>query len=139
MDIKIASSDAEIARCFPVMAQLRPNIIRDAFVARIRDLQRGGYELVYLEDGGELQALAGFRIGDMLARGRHMYVDDLVTKEEAQSQGYGAALYKWLVDLARSRGCKQIDLDSGVQRHAAHRFYFREGMHIASYHFTLSL
>lgn len=139
MEIKIASSDADIARCFPVMAQLRANVTADTFVARIRDLQRGGYELAYLEEGAQIRALAGFRIANMLARGRHIYVDDLVTDEGTRSRGYGATLLKWLVDLARSRGCQRLDLDSAVQRQAAHRFYFREGMHIASYHFTRSL
>jgi hypothetical protein len=32
-----------------------------------------------------------------------------------------------------------LDLDSGVQRHDAHRFYLRERMHISSHHFTKRL
>ena len=32
-----------------------------------------------------------------------------------------------------------LDLDSGVQRHDAHRFYFRERMHVSSHHFTKRL
>ena len=40
---------------------------------------------------------------------------------------------------ARAAGCTVIDLDSGVQRHDAHRFYFRERTHISSHHFTKAL
>ena len=139
VQIEIAESDAEIARCFRVMVQLRSHLTEDEFVPRVRELQRNGYELAYLEDAGEVRAVAGFRMGDMLARGRHLYIDDLVTDEASRSHSYGAALLKWLLDLARARGCRQVDLDSGVQRHRAHRFYFREGMHVTSYHFKLTL
>lgn len=139
VQVRVAESDAEITRCFSVMAQLRPDLTGPAFVGRIRELQQRGYELAYLEDVGGIRAVAGFRIGDMLARGRHLYIDDFVTDEGSRSQGYGGELLRWLIDLARARGCRQIDLDSGVQRYEAHRFYFREGMHIASYHFRLVL
>jgi hypothetical protein len=43
--------------------------------------------------------------------------------------------WKWLRQLALAEGCDALDLDSGVQRHLAHRFYFRYGMQIAAYHF----
>ena len=36
---------------------------------------------------------------------------------------------------AESLGCDVLALDSGVQRDRAHRFYFREGMHISSFCF----
>ena len=36
---------------------------------------------------------------------------------------------------ARGQSCDNFELDSGVQRAAAHRFYFRERMHVAAYHF----
>ena len=68
-----------------------------------------------------------------------MYVDDLVTDAEARSRGYGDALFDWLVNYARTQGCTRLDLDSGVQRFAAHRFYFRKRMHISFYHFALEL
>jgi hypothetical protein len=42
----------------------------------------------------------------------------------------------WLEEEGKRRGCGQIQLDSGVHRHDAHRFYFREGMRISSYHFV---
>ena len=35
--------------------------------------------------------------------------------------------------------CTCIDLDSGVQREHAHRFYFREGLSISSLHFRKRL
>lgn len=139
MDIHIASTDDEIRACFPVMVQLRPQFAEDAFLAQVRRQQQEGYQLAYLADGGQVRAAAGFRLQEMLYRGRHVYVDDLVTDGRARSQGYGDALFDWLAAWAREHECVRLELDSGVQRFDAHRFYFRKRMHVASYHFSLVL
>jgi GNAT superfamily N-acetyltransferase len=140
MEVKVAQNDAELERCFPVMVQLRPKLTAQSFMEQVKRQQaREGYQLAYVEDAGEVRALAGFRFQEMLFRGWHMYVDDLITDEGGRSHGYGAALFDWLVARARQEGCVGLDLDSGVQRFAAHRFYFRQRMHISSYHFSLSL
>ncbi len=44
----------------------------------------------------------------------------------------------WLQLHARELGCELLHLDSGVQRHAAHRFDLRERFDIASHHFSLT-
>ena len=66
-------------------------------------------------------------------------VDDLVADNAARSRGYGGLLLDWLAAEAKRRGCVGLDLDSGVQRADAHRFYFRQRMTIAAYHFILPL
>ena len=140
MNIQLAETDSEIERCFPVMAQLRPKLTASDFIVRIRrQFQQGGYRLAYLEVEGQVKAVAGFRISEMLFSGRFLYVDDLITDSESRSKGYGGALIDWLIDHARSQGCEQFELDSGVQRAGAHRFYFSKRMEISSYHFSLKL
>ena len=137
--ITLARTDTEIADCFSVMAQLRPHLSADRFVDQVRRQMTDGYHLVRLDADGVVRAVAGYRIYENLVRERHMYVDDLVTDEQARSAGHGAALMRWLIEQARTEGCTHLELDSGVQRAGAHRFYFRHGMSISSYHFTLPL
>ena len=137
--IWIAETDAQIAACFPVMYELRPHLAAETFVRLVRAMQREGYVLAALEADGEVRAVAGFRINVLLARGKNLYVDDLVTAEASRSHAYGSRLLQWLIQYARDKDCDSFDLDSGVHRFRAHRFYFREGMHIGAYHFTLSL
>ncbi|MEX1021320.1 MAG: GNAT family N-acetyltransferase [Litorilinea sp.] len=150
MQIKIAETSAQIRACFPVMVQLRPHYTADQFVAQVQlQAQEVGYQLVYVEgdaevddprrDSAQVVAVAGFVVRHMLSAGHVLYVDDLVTDVGARSHGYGAALMAWLDDYARQAGCDVLDLDSGVQRAGAHRFYFREGMHIFAYHFRRPL
>jgi len=139
IQIANAESDADILRCFPVMAQLRPHLVETEFVARVRRMQPEGFHLVRLEEDGVVCAVAGYRFHEKLFSGRTLYVDDLVTANTRRSKGHGAKLLGWLVGQARDRDCELFELDSGVQRFDAHRFYFRERMKISSYHFTLPL
>ena len=98
-----------------------------------------GYKLVCLQDGDVVVAVAGFRVMEMLATGRTLYVDDLVTDVEQRSRGYGKAMLEWLQAYAQEAGCETFSLDSGTHRHEAHAFYFRERMRVTSFHFAKKL
>lgn len=137
--VAIALSDEEIASCFDVMAQLRPHLQRQDFVAKVQRMMHEGYRLANLSIHAAVVSVAGFRIHENLFHGKLLYVDDLVTANDAQSHGYGKCLIQWLASYARDHGCQYLDLDSGVQRFRAHRFYLREGMVISSHHFSLKL
>ena len=140
-DVKVAQSDADIARCFPVMRQLRPHLKDEAeFVSRCRaQMAECGWSLIYVEDGGAVAGVAGFRIQHFLHSGKTLYVDDLVTDEGRRSKGFGEALLGWMENHARAQGCQTFSLDSGTQRTGAHKFYFRQGLPITSFHFAKKL
>ncbi len=136
----------ETALAYPAMTELRPGTsylaTREAFVAWVAGWQRPeGYRLVASFDDGldEAAAVAGFRRLHALAWGAYLYVDDLITLPAFRGQGHADALCAWLADEARRLGCAQIHLDSGVQRHAAHRFYLNHGFDITAHHFARSL
>ena len=139
IDITIAETDDDIRRCFPVMHHLRPHLVEEEFVPRIRRMHGNGFHLAFLEEGGVVRAVAGYRYLDMLFAGMTLYVDDLVTDPQQRSHGHGHALLDWLKDQAKEHGCEKLTLDSGVHREAAHRFYFRERMTIIGYHFAVTV
>ena len=137
--IHVAESDVDITRCYPVMAELGREVAAEAFVPQVRRQMQAGYRLAWVEEQGKVLAVAGFRLSESLFHGRFIYVDDLVTTVSSRSRGYGKRLFDWLVNHAREQGCTYLELDSGVQRFEAHRFYLREGMQIRSHHFSLEL
>lgn len=140
MIIRIATTDADIAACYPVMQELRPHVAEAAFLSRVRSQEQSGYRLALVQDPNQqVVAVAGFRFGENLAWGRFLYVDDLATLPAHRSKGYGAGLLAWLKAHAAMEGCAQLHLDSGIQRKDAHRFYEREGMHMTSLHFAAKL
>lgn len=139
MNIQLATTDAEIAACFPVMQELRPHLEEADFLERVRKLEKAGYRLGYVQQSEGVVAVAGFWIRENLAWGRFMYVDDLVTMASQRSHGIGSRFLVWLRDYAINEGCQQLHLDSGTQRKDAHRFYERQGVAMFGYHFATDL
>lgn len=138
--IHIASSDPEIQACFPTFSELRPHLTADTFVTQVkRQMRNHDYTLIYIEDGGQVVAAAGFRVAEFLAWGKTLYLDDLVTASAARKTGYGSALMDWLLKEAEKLGCTQFHLDSGVHRHDAHRLYLNKKLQINSLHFSKEL
>jgi GNAT superfamily N-acetyltransferase len=128
----------QIAATFPVMQQLRQHLQADRYVAEIQAMMSEGYRLLSAVEE-EVVAVAGYRVSSSLAFGKFLYVDDLVTSEGHRSSGAGKLLLDHLKQQAREQGCRELHLDSGVQRHAAHRFYLRERFDITCYHFRVML
>jgi GNAT superfamily N-acetyltransferase len=138
--IAIATTPQDVERCFPVMRELRTHIEDlPEFVERVTRQQTDGYLLAFVESEGEVRAVAGYRYLESLFSGKFVYVDDLVTRASDRSRGFGAQLFDWLLQEARVHGCADLQLDSGVQRFDAHRFYLVKRMKIASYHFSIKV
>jgi GNAT superfamily N-acetyltransferase len=137
--IQIATTPAEIDRCFSVMSQLRPKLIAAEFLGAVQAQQAEGYQLAFLEYEGSVVSVAGFRVQNMLSSGKTLYVDDLVTDSAVRSKGHGEAMLRWLIDLAKEANCNSFSLDSGTHRQEAHAFYLRNRLRITSFHFHLSL
>ncbi len=139
MNILQATSDTEIGALFPVFKALRPHLIESEFVSRVRRQQSQGYRLSYLRDSKVVVAAAGYRILEFLAWGRVLYIDDLITLPEKRGAGYAGALMDWMISHAREQRCDELHLDSGYQRHDAHRLYLNKGLRLGCHHFSMKL
>ena len=139
MTISLATTAGALRRCYPVMAELRPHLNEQSFIDQVLRQQHEGYRLAILEEENAVLSLGGFRFLEMRAFGKILYVDDLVTRAASRSHGHGKQLFDWLIQHARDNRCAQLHLDSGVQRHDAHRFYLAQRMDINSHHFALKL
>ena len=135
---------AETHLAYAAMLELRPHLGSEPeFAAHVNDVQRPeGYRLAgAFDDGGDVVAVAGFRVTNHLAWGRTLYCDDLSTRAEHRRQGHAARLIDWMIDEALRSGCDEFHLDSGVgpDRTAAHSLYFSKGLRISSFHFLRQL
>ncbi len=137
--IRVAETDDGVMACFPVMAALRPHLVRSEFLSKVRRMSAEGYHLACLSVDRNVEAVAGYRIVEMLRTGRLMEIDDLVTSADARSRGFGKRLFDWCLETARASNCSLVELDSAVHRSDAHRFYFREKMHVLAFHFSRSV
>jgi GNAT superfamily N-acetyltransferase len=135
-DVKIAKRPEEIMLCWEAMRALRPHLVREEFAATVTEMIRSGYTLAYIEEEGKAVAAAGFRRLHFLLHGKHIYIDDLTTLPGSRRKGYAGVLLDYVFGIARREGLKFVTLDSGPQRHDAHRLYLNKGFTIASLHFT---
>jgi GNAT superfamily N-acetyltransferase len=139
-EIRIATTDEELASCYPVMAELRPHLSLDQFMAMARRLgEATRLRIAYLTEGESIVCVAGFRVSEWLAGGRYLEIEDLVTDSSARSKGHGGVMFDWLVRFASEAQCKQVRLVSNVRRIDAHRFYERKGMAREAYYFSMNV
>ena len=121
-----------------VHRQLRPQLPVN-YVSRLTEIFTAGARMALAVEGDWVLGVALWRVIENTYEGRRLYVDDLVSDENRRSQGAGKLMLDWLENMARTCNCDVLTLDSGVQRQRAHRFYFREGMHIPAFCFKKDL
>ena len=94
------------------VAELLASPAVDQFVARDGDGRIVG-----------VSTLVVFRI----PTGMRAWIEDVVVDEAAQGQGIGRKLTEAMVERARERGCRTVDLTSRPSREAANRLYQKVG------------
>jgi len=127
-----------LAQAKGVHRQLRPQLMPNYSDQMLRVFAGGGRMLVAVDDGMVL-GLAIWRVLEKTFSRSELYIDDLVSDAGHRSAGVGKALLGWCERHARALGCTQLTLDSGTPRLKAHKFYFREGLQITSFHFVKTL
>ncbi|GAA2851606.1 GNAT family N-acetyltransferase [Microbacterium arabinogalactanolyticum] len=137
--VDLESEDPRWARALPVLRELRPHLTDELFTQVMREAGPQGLRFTAVFAGERCVAIAGWRIVANTSAIRKLYVDDLSTAAADRSRGYGRMLMDELRDRAVAAGCRSLELDSGVQRFDAHRFYLRERMSITAHHFDLEL
>ncbi|MFD1719280.1 GNAT family N-acetyltransferase [Georgenia deserti] len=137
--VDLDHGDPRWALALPVLQELRPHLTEALLETVMREGGPQGLRFLAAFDGETCLGVAGWRFMATTSVIRKLYVDDLVTARERRSAGVGAVLLHELEHRARAAGCSALELDSGVQRHGAHRFYLRERMRISSHHFAKEL
>lgn len=132
-----AADEPLLAALFNVFQVLRPHLDLHEFSQRVCRQAAEGYRIAYIEEDGQVLAVAGFRVVHFLAWGRVLYLDDLVTDPGQKRRGLAGALMDWLKQHAAVQGCAELHLDSGYQRHDAHRLYLNQGMVMNCHHFAV--
>ena len=124
MDIRELQTDAEIGNAFLLMKALRERISAATFVEEVRRQQANGYRLLAGFERGTPVVLAGIRRAHTLARGDHLFVDDLVSEESVRGAGHGREMLRWVARHAASEGIARIYLDARI---TAKGFYEKLG------------
>ena len=88
----------------------------------------GDSALLVAEHRGELLGFCSAYIElNSVRYGVRCWVEDLAVSPNHRSEGVGKALLDAAKEWAREHGATHLELDSGLARKDAHRFYEREG------------
>lgn len=139
MNVREVETDAERAEVFPVLAELRSHLDREEFEALHEEMAAEGYRLFAGYDDDEVVAVAGVTVSTNFYLGKHAYVYDLVTTADRRSEGHGRRLLEFVHEWAADRGCAAVELESGLWREDAHRFYEEMGYEKYCYSFKYDL
>lgn len=126
---------AELGR--PVVTPATRAVIEAIFLEHVADPRVGS---LIAERDGVVVGLLTLHFRSRLNEPRlEAYVPDLIVTEREHGQGVATGLFQRAVELAREQQCHRLMLESGYQRHRAHRFYLREGMTDAGKYFVIKL
>jgi GNAT superfamily N-acetyltransferase len=124
----IIETTLDLERCFLVIKELRPHLNLNDYLAIYKQAHKSdGYELAVIEENGNILAAMGYRILYDFVRGKHIYIDDLVSTEKARSKGLGAELLSYAEKIANESNCNSLRLCAGVENVRGMKFYERNG------------
>lgn len=136
-EIITVTSRKEIESCFDAFKVLRPHIEKEQFIEQVIRQQEQSYQIIAINIDGKIPSAAGYRFAEYLAWGKVLYIDDLTTIPECRGNGYAAVLMDKLIELAKENACQGLHLDTGHQRHSAHKLYLNKGLNINSHHLSI--
>ena len=134
MEIVELRSAAERREVLPMLRELYASLDEGRYAALLAEMLDEGYrQFAVRNEAEEIVALAGVAVHVNLYYGRHLYIYDLVVKEDARSKGYGRLLMDHVEDIARREGCETAALACDLEREGALRLYERRGYQKPSY------
>lgn len=120
----------------------RTEMPREAFLEILRSqlVDASHHRVLVAERAGKVVGVLHLRMEPQLHHtGLVAEVMELAVAEGARNHGVGARLLHAAEDVARQRGCLQIEVACNQLRHRAHAFYEREGLHNFHYKFSRPL
>jgi GNAT superfamily N-acetyltransferase len=140
MEIREIETETARREVFPVLQELRTHLDLERFEELYAQMEAEGYRLFAGYDDGDPVAVAGVKVATNFYLGRHAFVYDLVTAADRRSEGFGEELLSFVHEWATERGCEAVELESGLWREDAHRFYTdRMGYETYCYSFKYDL
>lgn len=86
------TTDKQWKEAFPVMKQLRTDLVLETYLKLLDEMKKDGYRLFALYAGNQIVALTGISLRGNFYSKHHVFIYDLVTDIDHRSQGYGEKL-----------------------------------------------
>jgi GNAT superfamily N-acetyltransferase len=93
----------------------------------LEDYRNGLFECRVAELDGQVVGMTLFFMAYSTWKGKMLYLDDFVVRENCRGQGIGQMLYDDFLEIGRQRGCRLVKWQVLDWNEPAIRFYERNG------------
>ncbi|WP_382384823.1 GNAT family N-acetyltransferase [Formosa undariae] len=127
----------ELSEIIPLMQKFTDNKHTDGLLTeRFTEMFEQNYECIGVFNDQILIGICGLWFSTRHYSGRSVEVDHVYIDEDYRSKGIGKQFFKWIYDYAKGKGYEAVELNTYVQNHPSHKFYYNEGFNILGYHFV---
>ena len=133
-------SASHIKEMIPLMQKLTEHKFLDTILEqRFNEMFAQNYECAGIFDKDKLIGISGMWFCTRHYSGRSVEVDHVYIEDGYKGQGLGSQFFEWIYYYVKQKGYESIELNTYVQNHASHKFYYNQGFKILGYHFVKKL
>lgn len=125
-----------ILSIMPLLTQVNKKDAADVLEKRLLEMVQQNYKCLGIYDEEKLIGICGLWFMTRHYCGRSMEPDHVMIDQAYQGKGIGKQLFEWLFRYADQNGIEATELNTYVNNHGSHKFYFNLGYIIKGYHFV---
>jgi GNAT superfamily N-acetyltransferase len=125
-----------ILSIMPLLTQVNKKDAADVLEKRLLEMVQQNYKCLGIYDEEKLIGICGLWFMTRHYCGRSMEPDHVMIDPAYQGKGIGKQLFEWLFRYADQNGIEATELNTYVNNHGSHKFYFNLGYIIKGYHFV---
>ena len=124
----------------PLIQQLTSHKCSEAILKeRFADMVTENYECAVVYDKDDLIGVSGLWYCTRHYAGKSVELDHVFIAEDYRNGGLGKQFLDWIYSHVKTKGVATAELNTYVQNHPSHKFYYNEGFEILGYHFLKKL
>ena len=135
LDYKFIAPE-NILSIMPLLTQVNKKTPVEVLEKRLKEMVSQNYKCLGIYDGEKLIGICGLWFMTRHYCGRSMEPDHVMIDPAYQNKGIGKQLFEWLFKYADENGIEATELNTYVNNHGSHKFYFNLGYIIKGYHFV---
>ncbi|MBL7897907.1 MAG: GNAT family N-acetyltransferase [Crocinitomicaceae bacterium] len=135
LDYKFIAPE-NILSIMPLLIQVNKKTPIEVLEKRLKEMVSQNYKCLGIYDGEKLIGICGLWFMTRHYCGRSMEPDHVMIDPAYQNKGIGKQLFEWLFKYADENGIEATELNTYVNNHGSHKFYFNLGYIIKGYHFV---
>lgn len=143
MNLKLTVKELSFVQANEIVAlvkQLDEHRTTDYLVDCMRQMfDFENYSCLGLYEKGNLIGLCSCWVSVKFYSGKQLEVDNVIIDHSYQGKGYGTVFFSLIEQYAKEKQCLNVELNTYVENHRSHKFYFAKGYSIKGFHFLKKL